>query len=575
MSSAIDRALQACAEERIHLSGAIQPHGYLISCALPDWTIRHVSMNVEAITGAPAEEMLRHSLREFFTDDLILQISETIGFSEPGAPPQRAAMGNLGPLAQLCDISAHAADGLVHIEIEVQPNDIASERSPTLVAQNMIARLAGDEDSEDFHQHVAEQVRLLTGYDRVLVYRFRHDDAGEVISESRNSEMPSYLGLRYPGSDIPPQARTLYLRNRVRVIPDADYVPVPIVPDRLPDGQPLDLSQHALRSVSPVHMQYLRNMGVAASASISIVSGGRLWGLIACHHLRPRTLSPGIRAAADMFGLFVSMRVAAREQRLAIEHEDGARAIRDALALRLDAASDPHLALGVELDLLYKGLPADGVALVQDDRWLTAGRTPAAEALPGLRAWLGLQSNAGIHSTARRDDWAGSAQIGDGLAGVLAMPLDSGAGEWLFFFRREQIEEVRWAGRPDAPFEVDPDGRHIGPRKSFASWHETVRGRSVPWSDADHRVAERLSILLRERYRRSHHRLELGDLRAYRTRMEMRDQRLRLVQLSELLDGLLHVGPDKTARLAERIGHLEAELQTLIRDEEPSNAPDE
>lgn len=571
MSDSLDRALDICAKEPIHLSGAIQPHGYLISCALPDWSIRHVSANIEELTGAGPEAMLRRSLREFLADDLIRQISETIGFSEPGSPPQRAAVGNIGPLAQLCDLGAHAVDGLVHIEIEVQPHGSASERSPTLVAQTMISRLASGDDSDEFHQKVAEQVRMLTGYDRVMVYRFRHDDAGEVIAEARDSEMPSYLGLRYPGSDIPAQARALYLRNRVRVIPDADYVPVPILPDRLANGQPLDLSQHALRSVSPVHMEYLRNMGVVASASISIVSGGRLWGLIACHHRRPRPLSPGVRAAADLFGLFVSMRIAAREQENALAHEENARAVRDTLALRLDAASDPRLALGGELELLRKGLLADGVALLQHDHWLTAGRTPGAGVVPGLRRWLQQQGGPGISSTVRMDDWTDSGRAADGIAGVLAMPLDAGAGEWLFFFRCEQIEEVRWAGRPDEPFEIDAEGSRIGPRKSFASWHETVRGQSVPWTDADYRIAGRLSMLLRERYRRSHGRAEIGDMRAYRTRVEVRDQRHRLLQLSELLSGLVHVGPEKTARLAERIGHLEAELQSLIHEAEPTD----
>lgn len=571
-SPELDRALQACANEPIHLSGAIQPHGYMISCALPDWTIRHVSANIEELTGASVEEMLRHSLREFFTQDLIGPIAETIGFSELGAPPQRAAVGNIGPMAQLCDIGVHVADGLVHLEIEVQPRSTSSERSPTVVAQAMIARLAGNEEAEDFNQQVAEQVRLLTGYDRVMVYRFRHDDAGEVIAESRDSEMPSYLGLRYPGSDIPSQARALYMRNRVRVIPDVSYVPVPVVPDRRADGQPLDLSQHALRSVSPVHMEYMRNMGVAASASISVISGGRLWGLIACHHRTPRQLSPGVRAAADLFGLFVSMRIAAREQQGALSHEEDARSVRDTLAVRLDAASDPRLALTSELELVRKAIGCDGVALVQNRHWHTAGRTPGPDAMPMLAGWIAQRSGPGLLSTHRAEDWLGEAD-GDGLAGVLALPLDPGADEWLYFFRCEEVEEIRWAGRPDEPMQLDASGNRLGPRASFAAWHETVRGRSVPWSDADYRIADRLSMLLRERYRRSHMRAEIGDLRARRTRMEVRDQRQRLLQLSELLEGLVHVGPDEAARLAERISTLETELQSLIgTGEEPVGA---
>ena len=566
MSLALDRALAACAREPIHLSGAIQPHGYMISCALPDWTIRHVSANIEAITGTAPDEMLRQSLREFFTSDLLDPIAETIGFSEPGAPPQRAAVGNIGPMAQLCDISVHVADGLVHLELEAQPQNSAAERSPTVVAQSMISRVAVHEDPHDFCQQVAEQVRLLTGYDRVMIYRFRHDDAGEVVAECRDPAMPSYLGLRYPASDIPTQARSLYLRNRVRVIPDVSYVPVPVVPDRRGDGEPLDLGQHALRSVSPVHMEYLRNMGVAASASISIIAGGRLWGLIACHHRTPRRLSPGVRAAADLFGLFVSMRIAAREQQLSLAQEEDARLVRDTLSMRLDAAPDPRLALPDHLDLLGRAVASDGVALFQHGQWHTAGRTPGADAKPQLVRWLDRAAVPGVLATATGSEWLGELD-GDGVAGVLGVPLDPSTDDWLFFFRCEEVEEVRWAGRPDQPLQLDGDGNRLGPRRSFAAWHETVRGRSVPWSDADFRTADRLSMVLRERYRRSHLHVEVSDLRARRTRVEVRDQRERLLRLSELLDGLVHVGPDQAARLAARISILEAELQALISSE--------
>ncbi|TKS53154.1 GAF domain-containing protein [Luteimonas yindakuii] len=566
MSNPLDRALSACAREPIHQSGAIQPHGYLISCALPDWTIRHVSANIEAVTGFAPEDMLRQSLREFFTGDLIEPIAETIAFAEAGAPPQRAAIGNIGPMAQLCDIGVHVADGLVHIEIEVQPQNASAERSPTMTAQAMISRLAGHDDADGFNQQVVEQVRQLTGYDRVMIYRFRHDNAGEVVAECRDPAMPSYMGLRYPASDIPAQARALYLRNRVRVIPDVSYVPVPIVPDRHVSGEPLDLGQHALRSVSPVHMEYLRNMDVAASTSISIVVGGRLWGLIACHHRTPRRLSPGVRASADLFGLFVSMRIAAREQQLALIYEDESRLVRDTLAMRLDAAPDPRLALPDNLDLLCRAVDSDGVALFQHGQWHTAGRAPDAAAKPQLARWVDRATAPGVLATATAGDWLGDLD-GDGLAGVLAVPLDPATEDWLFFFRCEEVEEVRWAGRPDEPMQLDASGNRLGPRRSFAAWHEIVRGRSVPWSDADFRTADRLSMLLRERYRRSQLHVEVSDLRARRTRVEVRDQRERLLRLSELLDGLVHVGPDEAARLAARISVLETELQLLIASE--------
>ena len=564
MTPELERALQTCASEPIHLSGAIQPHGYLISCRLPDWSIHHVSANIEALTGAPPEAMLRQPLREFITGDVIQTIAETVGFSDPGGPAQRAAVANIGPLAALCEVSVHAADGLVHIEVEPQQRG-AGDRSPTVVAQTMIARVAQGEDEEAFHERVAEQVRQLTGYDRVMVYRFRHDDAGEVVAEARDADVPSYLGLRYPASDIPAQARRLYLHNRIRVIPDARYVPVPVLPDRTAGGQPLDLSQMSLRSVSPVHLEYLANMGVAASMSISIVAGGRLWGLIACHHRQVRHVPPGVRAAADLFGLFVSMRVAAREQQQAARIEDDARGARDALALRLSQSGNGRAALAGELDVVLRTLPADGAALLQAGRWQAAGRAPAAAAIAGLDAWLARAAHGGAPvATSRADDWCAQPGSTDGIAGVLALPLDPARGEWLLFFRCEQVEDVRWAGRPDEPFVIDADGTRIGPRASFAAWNETVRGASEPWSDADLRMAARLQLVLRDHYRTADARIAPHEeLRARRGRLELDDHRSRLRQMSELLESLVHVSPAETEVLAERISRLEQDLQRL------------
>ena len=330
-------------------------------------------------------------------------------------------------------------------------------------------------------------------------------------------------------------------------------------------GEPLDLSQHALRSVSPVHLEYLANMGVVASMSISIISGGRLWGLIACHHRSPRRVPPGVRAAADLFGLFVSMRVASREQQHAAALEEDARNVRDALALRLDNASEPRMALTSELDLLVRAVDCDGVGLLQAGHWYSAGRAPGADRVPGLLAWLQRSSTGtGPVSTDQAEEWAGSLDVADGLAGVLALPLDLGRDEWLFFFRREQVDEVRWAGSPEEPFLLHDDGTRIGPRASFAAWHETVRGVSAPWSDADRRIVGRLHLMLRERYRRSALQPDLGDIRAQGTRLDVRSQRDRLLQLSELLDGLGHVSQQDAAQLSDRINRLESDLQNLI-----------
>jgi light-regulated signal transduction histidine kinase (bacteriophytochrome) len=559
-----DAAAAECAREPIHLSGAIQPHGYLLSCTLPAWTICQVSANVAGLLDVPPDEVLGHTLREYVAEEVLQPLLEVIEQLEPGAAPQRAAVGNIGAMAHLCDIGVHVANGLVHLEFEPRAAT-ANHQAPTVVAQRMIARVSAAPDMRGFHQHTAEEIRRLTGFDRVMVYRFRHDDAGEVIAESCEDDLEPFLGLRFPAADIPVQARTLYVRNRIRVIPDADYVAVPILPGVDASGAPLDLGQHALRSVSPVHCEYLRNMGVAASMSLSIVSGGRLWGLVACHHREPRLVSPSVRAAADMFSLFVSMRVAVDEQSIAARQDDRARDTREHLALRLSAsAGELGASLANALDLVAAMVPCDGVALRNDGQWTMHGRTPDLEGLAHTLEWARAHAADRVPTSDQTRAWA-RPDAQDGLAGVLALPFGR-RDDWLLFFRAEQVEDVAWAGDPHKSMVPTDDGVRIAPRKSFASWRETVRGHCVPWTDTERAAADRLRWLLQERLwqPRPEEADNISDMRAFRRRHVIAEQKSRLDQLGRLLDGLGHLEDTQTARIGARIAELEAQLRQLM-----------
>ncbi len=554
-----------CAREPIHLSGAIQPHGYLVSCQVSDWTIRQVSANAGALFGVAPAALLGETLRDHVASEVLGEIADTVGYLDAGASAQRVGTANLGVDGALCDIAVHVADGLVHIEAEPVDRATGAE-APTVVAQGMIARLGAGEDEAAFLDAVAAQVRALSGYDRVMVYRFRDDDAGEVVAESLADGLEPYLGLRYPASDIPPQARALYLRNRIRVIPDASYVPVPIVPGTLPGGAPLDLGQHALRSVSPVHLEYLRNMGVAASMSISIVAGGRLWGLVACHHREPRLVSPAARSALDLFGMFVSMRIAAREQELTMDGYERAERVREHLRRQLAGAADFNAALAGELAMLQEALRCDGAALWVGSRWHTAGRVPDPREAPELLAWLRREgAEAALIASDTAADWHAGPMVDGSVAGVMALCLGGGE-DWLLLFRDEQLQDVRWAGEPGkAPVPSD-DGIRIAPRRSFATWRQRVRGRSLPWSDADRRAGERLHRLLHESRRRALARSDAGsDLDGHAQRRLLGEQRQRLTDLSLLLEGLVHLDHDQTSALEQRIRALEHELRALMR----------
>lgn len=557
--------IEACAREPIHLSGAIQPHGYLVSCALPDWTVCHASANIDQLLDVEAAELVGETLRDYISFDLLQAVVDTVGFLEPGTAPQRIGTTNLGAMGALCDVSAHLAEGMVHLEIEPQSFH-ARQSSPALMSQAMIARVGAAEEGGDFHQLVAAQVRQLTGYDRVMVYRFRHDQAGEVIAEDKADDLESYLGLRYPASDIPPQARALYLQNRLRVIPDAGYEPVPIVPAFSASGKPLDLSQHVLRSVSPVHLQYLRNMGVGASMSISIIAGGRLWGLIACHHRAPRHMPPAVRASADLFGLFVSMRVAAMEQQDTMAGYEEAERVRDAVQLRLAGAQDFDASLAGELGVLRDALGSDGAGLWMGGGWRTVGAAPDRRHLPAIARWLRNELGSGtIGMSHNVREWSEPGVETGGVAGVMALCL-GGRDDWLLLFRNEQVHDVTWAGEPGKALVATDDGMRIAPRRSFAAWRETVRGCSVAWSDSDRRAGERMHRILHQLRRRSLARAEdMPGLDYQQQRQALGDHRERLSNLAQLLDGLVHLDGEAVATLNARIRHLEDDLRGLMR----------
>ena len=487
----IAQATIACANEPIQFSGGIQPHGYLFSCDPVTGLIQHVSANCGDLFECDPTEFIGHPLDYFL--QLSVPLSELVA-THTGEFVRYVGSANIGADARYSDISLHVAQGLAHLEIEPQPHTGSSLSAGELV-HDLIVRLSAEFTSDTgLHDEMARQVRLLTGFDRVMVYRFLSDDIGEVIAESLADDVQPYLGVRYPASDIPPQARALYLRNRVRVIASTDYQPSPIQPELLPDGSPLDLSMHGLRSVSPVHLEYMRNMGMAASMSISIIVDGRLWGLVACHHRTPRQLPPRHRTAADLLGMFYSLRVASMQHLDTATRKTRARAIRTGMLRALGSVSDPAAYLATLLPELREMIPADAAVLLNDDASVVDGDAISPGTLSAARRWLDAQAPS-VVATHVAADWLGDAEP-EGHAGILGMRLENGRA--LLLLRREQVGEVRWAGEPVKHLVATDDGMRLAPRRSFNVWRETVRGQALPWTQEDLDDAESTAMLLRQ-----------------------------------------------------------------------------
>jgi two-component system, chemotaxis family, sensor kinase Cph1 len=347
----------------------------------------------------------------------------------------------------------------------------------------------------------ARELRGLTGFARVMIYRFLEDGSGCVIAEDKDAELPTFLNHRYPASDIPKQARKLYVRNVVRVIPDVNYTPVPLVPQICPaTGDLLDMSDGILRSVSPIHIQYLKNMNVRASMSVSIVRDGALWGLVACHHTSPKLVSYEVREVCKHVAQILSQQIAAREEAETFHQVRTLTAAQDELVSEISHAEETiDEALRAHTSKLVELLPSDGIAVHAHGAVTTAGCCPTNDQIQELADWLLRTNSLGPYSTDRLSESYAPAEAyrtrGSGLLGII---VSVGQPLVLLWFRAERAEVVNWAGNPHKPVEPGVEPGILNPRASFELWCETVHGRSRPWTKAEIDAAQRFQDQLVE-----------------------------------------------------------------------------
>ncbi len=489
-------AAEVCAREPIQIPGAIQPHGVMLVADRDTLEIHHAAGDVAAMLGC--ERWLGRSLGEVLGDDMALRVATVTHSSSGGG---FAGHLNGRPGAGL-DVSAHVSAS--HVIVEIEPGFDEALPASALMGQLEAAGAAFERASnvQTLCERAAIEFRKLTGFDRVMIYRFLDEGAGAVLAEDVEG-MPSFLNHRFPGSDIPAQARALYVRNLVRVIPDVAYEPAPLTPAWT--GDPLDMSDCALRSVSPVHMQYLRNMGVGASASISIVKDGLLWGLIACHHRTPKLMPFDVRAAGRALAGGLARQVRAKEEGEAYRERIRLRGIEDEMLARFahDGGLEANLADGVrELQAM---MAADGAAAIRGRELATSGVCPGAGEIRALARWIIECGPEPVASEQLETLYPPAAAFAGQSSGVLGLTLAAEEPFVLIWFRAEEIEHVNWAGNPHKTMSLAP-GETLTPRSSFEAWSETVRGKARPWSLAEIDAARRLRDTLLEA--RAHRRLQ-------------------------------------------------------------------
>jgi len=474
--------LSACDREPIHIVGSVQPHGFLLGLEARSLTI------VQASANAPAAATVGTVL-DAALPDLAAVVRHHLAAAEPqdGALYLRTVTLETGGGRQAYEVAAHRVDDLVVLELE-EIDAAAAEIGVDVLTPRLrafVERLQTARTVEDLCRFVAEDIRQITGLDRALVYRFDRDWHGTVLAEAGNGVLPSYLDLRFPASDIPVQARELYRRNRLRIIPDAGYVPVPIRPATTPSGKPLDLSQSVLRSVSPVHVEYMRNMGTMASMSVSILVDGALWGLVSCHNRDPKRVPLQARNACDFLTQIFALQLAARER--------GAQAEQ---RLALGAVQARLLAYMAEEESFVDGLlnhpddvlalvNASGAAVVTAEKCRLLGATPSEREVRALSDWLAARDEEEVFvAEALSEVFPPAEAFADRASGVLAISVSKKYASYVLWFRPEVVRTVKWGGNPVKAVRPDPSGGpdRLHPRKSFEIWKETVKGRSLPWT---------------------------------------------------------------------------------------------
>ncbi|MFG0540376.1 HWE histidine kinase domain-containing protein [Pseudomonas sp. YQ_5] len=552
--------LTNCDREPIQIPGSIQPHGCLLACDASATVVLRHSVNAPQVLGV-TNDINGQKLHAVLGDEVAHTLRNALARTRDASRPA-LSFGVTLPNGEAFDIAAHLYKGTAILEFEPAGASIAE---PIELARTLIAQLREIDQTSKLFRDAARFVRAVLGYDRVMIYQLGADGAGKVVAEAKRGDLESFMGQYFPASDIPQQARALYLRNPIRVISDAQFKTVAINPVLDPSGEPLDLSYAHLRSVSPIHCEYLCNMGVGASMSISVIVNGELWGMIACHHYAPRTLAMGQRVAAEMFGEFFSLHIETLHSRQKLEAAVRIHKALDSLLRDANQAADIDGFFHARLPRLMSLIPCDGIGMSLLGRWSSAGLAPPQTAVPDLLRLADMVSEGRIWASNRLSTVIPSAQAYfNDVSGVLIIPMSQHPRDYLIFFRKEVVETLDWAGDPNKTYDSGALGDRLTPRKSFAIWKETVHQQSLPWTEQDRQFGDAIRTAIVEVVL---HNSEL--LASERAKAEVRQRMLneelnhRVKNILSLIGALVAHPTPESQTLQDYVATLKGRIQAL------------
>ena len=476
------QALETCATEPISTPGSVQPHGILLALDPNTYIIKCVSDNLEHFFNITPQKALEEPV-ELILGEENTNLLKTVIIKKPLKPIQtiRITINN-----QDYDANAHLAGEFVVFEIEPVPEQDITLKNDFFYddLRRFALELRAAKNVEALYDLVVKHIREITGYDRVKLYEFDHEWNGKVIAEDKKENVPGYKGLNFPASDIPPQARSLYSKNFLRIICDIRYKPAKIIAN--PDVQeklPLDMTYSVLRSVSPVHIQYLKNMEVSASISVSIMQDGKLWGLVACHHMTGKYVAYRIRMVVELMGHMFSSLLSSFNE---VENKDDKESRYSILQQLSKNLQESNLVNNEVASKLIKAMRADGMALKLNDKIASFGSMPKDNTLKDLFDFFELNSPLAIYQANDTESiFKNEENLKSVKGGLIVVPISHSNNDCIIWIRKPQVEKVKWAGLPEKKIEETKAGYRLAPRKSFELWQQTVQNKSTPWSRLD------------------------------------------------------------------------------------------
>jgi len=476
--------LTNCDREPIHIPGAIQPHGILLVVSRSEWKITQISDNTQEFLGIEPEQLLGQPLNSLLPPEKIDAIAACLAGDFEQINPLKLSLETQNGEKKFNGI-VHALDEN-DIILELEPNESGNNFDFiqfSQISKRILLQIQRASNLNELCQIIVQQIRKLTGFDRVVSYQFDETGEGDIIAEDKIEELESYFGLHYPDSDIPRQAKYLYTLNLIRSIPQVNYQPITILTLENEQQKPLDLSLSILRSVSPLHIEYLQNMGVGATLTISLMKQGKLWGLIACHHQSPYLVPYEIRNICEFLGQVVSLELTAKEANEDLDYKIFLKSVQSQLINSLGKAENITDALIKDRQKLLELVGATGAVIYAEENLIRVGQVPPEEVLSDLIAWLENRFEQDLFVTHSLPKiYPDAIAFKEVASGLLALSITKVQKNYVLWFLSEVLQEVNWAGKPDKPKILEEDGTEtLTPRKSFKLWQQMLQQQSQPW----------------------------------------------------------------------------------------------